>query len=153
MPRVIFYLLDESHIEQQPAQQHMACVLATQAYRQKRKAVILCENKNMAENVDELLWQRPVDAFVPHNLSGEGPGNGTPVEITWQSPNAMNRSVLINLGAHIPGELRGFSTIYDFVPVNDDEKQQARERYKQYRAAGCQLDTLPAKTVLESTDG
>ncbi len=27
------------------------------------------------------LWARPAESFVPHNLAGEGPRGGAPVEI------------------------------------------------------------------------
>ena len=145
--------MDDEQVAEQPAQLHAACQLASQCYRQKQRSLILCENQNAAEAMDELLWQLPTDAFVPHNLTGEGPANGTPVEICWEMPAYPNKGVLINLGRELPQNIQRFAKIYDFVPADETLKQQARERYKHYRAAGHNLDTQPAKSIYENIDG
>ncbi|MDF2178622.1 DNA polymerase III subunit chi [Aliiglaciecola sp. CAU 1673] len=150
MAEVIFYLLDEEQNDAQPAPLALACRLAAQAYRSKQACLVLCEDKQQAEAVDELLWQLPVDAFVPHNLTGEGPPKGTPVEIAWQGSSRSNKPVLINLASQLPEGHQRFKRIFDFVPADDQQKQQARERYKQYRGAGHQLDTRPANSIEEN---
>jgi DNA polymerase-3 subunit chi len=151
MPNVTFYLLDETdERHQQPAHFALACLLATRSYRQKQKCLVYCQDQKQAEQFDELLWQLPNDAFVPHNLTGEGPLGGAPVEICWQTPNQFNRSVLINLAENIPDFHQRFRQVIDFVPAKEQLKPLARERYKQYRAAGCQLDTLVASSINET---
>ncbi len=150
MPHVTFYLLDnQSEINSMPQHFALACALATRNYRNKQKTTVYCNNQQDAERFDELLWQLPVDAFVPHNLVGEGPVNGTPVEICWQPPKQFNRPVLINLSAHVPDFHSRYKQIIDFVPAEEALKEQARERYKHFRAAGCQLDTQPATSINE----
>ncbi len=148
MSNVTFYLLDESS-QDKPAHLELACLLAARSYRQKQKCLVYCQDQAQAEQFDELLWQLPTDAFVPHNLSGEGPVGGAPVEICWQTPNQFNRAVLINLAPNVPDFHQRFKQIIDFVPASEALKVQARERYKHYRAAGNQLDTLPASTLNE----
>ena len=151
MSHVRFYLLDETQqVNQQPAHFALACLLATRSYRQKQKCLVFCENQQQAEQFDELLWQLPNDAFVPHNLTGEGPVGGAPVEICWQTPSQFNRPVLINLAETIPEFHQRFRQVIDFVPADEQQKLQARERYKHYRAAGNQLDTLPASSINET---
>lgn len=74
MSNVTFYLLDETDdTHQQPAHFALACLLATRSYRHKQKCLVYCQDQSQAEQFDELLWQLPNDAFVPHNLAGEGP--------------------------------------------------------------------------------
>ena len=151
MPNVTFYLLDETNeIHQQPAHFALACLIATRSYRQKQKCIVYCQDQKQAEQLDELLWQLPNDAFVPHNLAGEGPVGGAPVEICWQAPSQFNRPVLINLTDNMPTFHQRFRHIIDFVPALDTLKAQARERYKHYRAAGNTLDTLPASSIHET---
>jgi DNA polymerase-3 subunit chi len=151
MSNVRFYLLDETtDTSQQPAHFELACVLATHFYRNKQKCIVYCQDQQQAEQFDELLWQLPVDAFVPHNLSGEGPVGGAPVEICWQAPIQFNRPVLINLTDTAPEFHTRFRQVIDFVPATEELKAQARERYKQYRAAGNQLDTQPASSINET---
>lgn len=150
MSQVTFFILDQDNSEQQLS---IACELAAQSYRARKKCLVLCQEQAIAEQFDELLWALPAKGFVPHNLTGEGPKNGTPVEISWQLPTHFSRQVLINLTNAMPESASRFRQIYDFVPAEEHAKQQARERYKHYRAAGHQLETRPASSVNESNDG
>ena len=155
MSKVSFYLLDDE--VENPSQlpgdfpQHLtlACDLAARCFRNKQRCLVFCENKLVAEQFDELLWQFPSNRFVPHNLFGEGPAGGAPVEINWQTPKQFNRPVLVNLAQKMPDFHQRFGQVYDFVPAQEQLKQQARDRYKYYRAAGNQMDTMPASSINE----
>ena len=153
MTQTCFYLLEQTEVAQHDARLVAACQLAAQCFGNKQKVLIQCQDKQQAEQIDELLWQLPVARFVPHNLSGEGPSNGTPVEICWQSTPARNRPVLINLQETMPDKSQQFRQIFDFVPAEDAQKHTARERYKHYRAAGIPLHTQPAQALIERHDG
>ncbi|WP_087018824.1 DNA polymerase III subunit chi [Thaumasiovibrio subtropicus] len=140
MTHATFYLLDEAEAEFQ-----LACDLASQYHQQGQRVYIHTEQKADAERIDNLLWQRDPDAFVPHNLLGEGPRAGSPVEIGWQYlRHSGHRSVLINLANNAANFAVTFAQVIDFVPCDENLKQLARERYKQYRHAGIQLQTLTA---------
>lgn len=149
MSKVTFYLLEQvtDDNSQQPAHLVLACQLAARCFRSKQRCLVFCDTQALAEQFDELLWQLPTDSFVPHNLAGEGPPGGAPVEISWQAPSQYNRGVLINLSPEVADFHHRFTQIYDFVPAGDTLKQQARDRYKNYRGAGNQLDTLPGSTL------
>ena len=153
MTDIVFYL------QQQPEQgdavtiDQIACFLCAQYYQQKAKVMVLCRDKAHAEQLDELLWQLPAQRFVPHNLSGEGPKNGTPVEICWQQSNNIYGKYLINLTANLPVNYHKCRQVADFVPIDEQQKQSARERYKQYRAAGHAMRTENAAEMIESNHG
>ena len=144
MPQVSFYIIEAQDEGSASPSLDLACELAARCFRNKQRVLVWCNDQQSAEAFDELLWQLPVQGFVPHNLSGEGPTGGAPVEINWQEPVANNRQVLINLATDAPQFSQRFSQVYDFVPRADEQKQQARDRYKQYRGMGCDLKTLPA---------
>ncbi len=129
-----------------------ACDLAAQSFRRRQRVWVHCANKAQAEAFDELLWQRPVEAFVPHNLAGEGAG-GAPVEISWTAPRHTNSHVLINLADEFPDFARRFGLAYDFVPSDEARKQQARIRYKHFRMAGFELTTQPLSKINETYNG
>ena len=135
----------------------IACTLAAQHFRAKRRCLVLCSDQKHAELFDELLWQQPLDAFVPHNLTGEGPANGAPVEVCWadEKLNAKfhSRQVLINLTDTLPKDAHKFKQIIDFVPAAEVPKQAARDRYKQYRASGFQMSTEAASSINEIQNG
>ena len=127
------------------ASENLACNLAASAWRVGKKVLIACETEQQALNLDEALWQREPDEFVPHNLSGEITQFATPIEISWLGKrNAQRRDLLINLQTNVPDFVAGFNQVIDFVPQDETEKAQSRERYKQYRQLGWQLSTEKA---------
>lgn len=149
MSAVRFYALADDTVapaghENVPAVCIKACELTAELYSQKKKSVVLCADQAQAEAVDELLWQLPAGRFVPHNLAGEGPNGGAPVEIVWQLQSLPRKQCLINLSGQMVNNFNQFQQIIDFVPVEATAKQLARERYKQFQQAGCQMQFLPA---------
>lgn len=152
MKSAVFYLLpddDGQHVSLLQA----ACELAAQQCRSRQKVWVYCTDQQSAEQLDDLLWQRPTDAFVPHNLVGEGPANGAQVEIGWQAPQFVSRPVLINLHPNFPEFSAQFRSVIDFVPADEAGKVSARERYKQYRAAGFNMQTQPFEANIEKRNG
>ncbi|HDR1057493.1 DNA polymerase III subunit chi [Pasteurella multocida] len=136
-----FYLLSE-----QAQMEKMACDFAASAWRLGKRVLIACENEQQALDIDEALWAREVDEFVPHNLSGEVTTYATPIEVSWKGKrNAQRRDLLINLQAEVPDYVSSFTQVIDFVPVEEHLKVLARERYKQLRQLGWQLSTEQIK--------
>lgn len=143
MKQVQFYLLSQADSAEISAAEIQACELAANAWREGKRVLIACETEQQALNIDETLWAREPDSFVPHNLSGEITTYATPVEISWKGKrNAQRRDVLISLQQEIPDFVTSFNQVIDFVPVEETAKAQARERYKQYRQLGWQLETV-----------
>lgn len=136
MKQVQFYVLTQDNIYEQ------ACDLAAKAWRLGKRVLISCETEQQAFEIDERLWAREPDSFVPHNLSGEVTQYATPIEISWKGKrNAQRRDLLISLQQAIPEYVASFTQVIEFVPIQETEKAQARERYKQYRQMGWQLST------------
>lgn len=124
------------------AEESLACDLAASAWRLGKKVLITCETEEQALKLDEALWQRDPDEFVPHNLSGEMTSYATPIEISWQGKrNTQRRDILINLQSQVPDFISSFNQFIDFVPVDEQLKILARERYKLLRSQGWQLQT------------
>lgn len=143
--QVQFYLLSQETEGELSAQEALACDLAAKAWRLGKCVIISCENEEQALRLDDVLWARDPDQFVPHNLSGEITTYATPIEISWQGKrNAQRRDILISLQSQLPDFINSFNQIIDFVPVNEEQKALARERYKQYRQLGWQLVTEQA---------
>lgn len=143
--QVSFYLLQDTSNELSTAPAHFAfaCQLCADLYRAKQRVFVYTADQQQAEAFDELLWQFDAERFVPHNLTGEGPRYGAPVEIGWQAPR-QNRNVLINLADTVPAFANRFSQIIEFVPAAEQLKAQARERFKQYRQLGVNPQTITA---------
>lgn len=144
MPSATFFLMPEASEDEQDA---FICDKIAELYRKHKRLRIWAQSQRQAEALDELLWQRPADAFIPHNLAGEGASTGAPVEIGWPQAVADTASrpgyALFNLADEVPVQAQQSQQLYDIVPVSNDGKAVARERYKHYRARGCQMHTLP----------
>ncbi|BDY03366.1 DNA polymerase III subunit chi [Ferrimonas sp. YFM] len=142
MANATFYLIDANADGALSAHLSLACQLAANCYRQGKPVYLHCEDQAQAEQMDETLWQFDADRFVPHNLVGEGPRGGAPVEIGHNGQfSSKKRPVLINLAAKAPQFAVEFAQIFDFVPAADDAKALARERYRAYRQMGVELTT------------
>ncbi|WP_176487902.1 DNA polymerase III subunit chi [Candidatus Regiella insecticola] len=125
----------------------LACELAAKYWRLGKRVLIACESLQQAERLDEALWQRSPEQFVPHNLAGEGPKQGAPIELAWPERRGSSpRHLLINLLSQIADFVTVFQEVIDFVPYEEHLKQLARERYKSYRRVGFHLSTAKLPT-------
>lgn len=120
--------------------------LAQHFAKQGAKVYLNCEDKPQAESIAEALWQVDTKDFQAHNLVGEGPKYGTNIEIGHQGVKpSWNRQLVINLADNKTTFANKFAEVVDFVPCEEKAKQLARERYKIYRQAGYQLQTIEIK--------
>lgn len=147
MKNATFYILDNDNtLDGLNAVEQQVCELAAEHFRRGKRVLIACEEQQQALRLDEALWRRPVDSFVPHNLAGEGPRGGAPVEIAWPEKRSFSpRDVLITLRQNFADFATAFPEVIDFVPYENSLKQRARERYKAYRLAGFTLNTASWK--------
>ena len=147
MKNATFYLLDnDTTVDDLSAVEQLVCEIAAERWRAGKRVLIACEDEQQAIRLDEALWSRPPDSFVPHNLAGEGPRGGAPVEIAWPAKrNSSPRDILISLRVNFADFATAFTEVVDFVPYEETLKQLARERYKAYRVAGFNLNTATWK--------
>ncbi|MDU6924649.1 DNA polymerase III subunit chi [Franconibacter helveticus 513] len=143
MKNATFYLLDnDDTVDGLGAVERLVCDIAAERWRNGKRVLIACEDEQQAIRLDEALWTRPPESFVPHNLAGEGPRGGAPVEIAWpQKRSSAPRDILISLRPAFADFATAFTEVIDFVPIEESQKQLARERYKAYRVAGFHLTT------------
>lgn len=124
------------------------CEVAASYFRAGCSVFVATESLAQSEALDELLWQRPAAGFVPHNLQGEGPAYGSPVEIGHLPPK-KKRQVLINLQPHAPSFGNRFEQVIDVVPGDDAGKQLARQRFMAYRQQQFALQTIDITTLTD----
>ncbi|WP_404341003.1 DNA polymerase III subunit chi [Pseudoalteromonas mariniglutinosa] len=137
-----FYVLKQDDNAKQSLSAHfdLAARIAADQYRLGHRVFIYVDNTDTAHTIDDTIWCFDPDSFVPHNLQGEGPKGGAPVEI-GMTPPVGNRKILINLAEQLPDFIRRFQQVFDFVPVEQTAKQAARERFKKLRQLGANIAT------------
>ncbi|VFP84527.1 DNA polymerase III subunit chi [Candidatus Erwinia haradaeae] len=154
MKRATFYLLWSSTASYLiDNQTQWICNLVHAQWREKRKGILVaCLDQQQAIQLDQALWTWAPHTFLPHNLVGQGPTHGAPVELIWppQCPDT-SYDLLITLLPQCINYASSFSEVIDFVPLAESCKALARARYKTYRNLGFTLHTkqLP-KTCFDS---
>ncbi|AFP85639.1 DNA polymerase III, chi subunit [secondary endosymbiont of Heteropsylla cubana] len=150
MKSVTFYVLNQHvTIDDLAAIEQFVCDFVAKQWRQVKRILIFCKDDTQAFRLDEALWGRSADEFIPHNLVGEGFPDGSPIEICWpQRLEGRNiyRDLLINLLETDVTFPFSFNSVIDFVPNDNTLKELARCRYKQYRNLGFHVITSKSST-------
>jgi DNA polymerase-3 subunit chi len=144
MANATFYLIaDNSPQATEDGFGEYVLFLAQHFAKQGAKVYLNCNDKPHAEQLAERFWQVDPAQFIAHNLVGEGPKYATNIEIGYQAVKpTWNRQLVINLAENETTFANKFAEVVDFVPCEEKAKQLARERYKIYRQAGYQLQTI-----------
>ncbi|WP_413285769.1 DNA polymerase III subunit chi [Vibrio sp. MA40-2] len=144
MKTATFYIVqpDSPQCDEQGFQSYVLFLLKHFS-EQGVKLYLNAENKEDSLHWDDRLWQQQPSQFLAHNLVGEGPKNGTLIEIGYtELKPSWNRQLVINLAKDQTNFAGTFAQVIDFVPYDEKAKQNARERYKIYRQAGYQMQTI-----------
>ena len=138
MTRIDFYIVDSDKTSSRAL---LACRLAEKAYSLKNKIYIYTTDESQAKSFDELLWTYRAGSFVPHQQLGTEDNPDCPVLIGHtDAPEGLNQ-VLINLDIAVPLFFSRFERVVEIVNQDENQRQQARERFKFYRDRGYDLHT------------
>jgi DNA polymerase-3 subunit chi len=145
MTRVDFYVLDSSESNQQ---QLFACRLAEKAYRLGHSVYIHTEDKQQANEVDQLLWSFRSNSFIPHTIVDTDFAKAHPasVEIGYGTDAGDHHAVLVNLASEIPAFFGRFERVSEVVTGQETVRASARKRYAFYRDRGYPLKSHDIKT-------
>jgi len=137
MTRVDFYILDNS---QSRAKTLFACRLTEKIYKSGYTLLLYTSSEKQSSDLDNLLWTFRQGSFVPHAIYTVGSSSSAPVLIT----NTMKDSntpaqVLVNLGDDVPNCFSQFERVAEIVDENN--RAQARKRYRFYQERGYPLHT------------
>ena len=135
MPRADFYLIAKPRFRDDPLL--LVCELAKKAFEAGNRVLVLARSIDQAEQLDEKLWEFDELAFVPHQIAGDDDDAITPVLIAPPEIDAPMRALVINLR---DGAVDGsFDRVLEVVPADDSAREPLRERWKQYKARGFEV--------------
>jgi DNA polymerase-3 subunit chi len=133
MPRVDFYVLPENS-----SAERFACTIATKAWQQGHTVYFETASREAAAVMDDLLWTFNDISFLPHAVAEDG-APAERVVIGWHNRPPENFEVLINLTPEIPTTAERFARIVEIVAGDQQQRNEARNRYKAYRERGYEL--------------
>ncbi len=117
-----------------------ACEVVRKHYEAGRQLQIYLSDTRQLHRFDRLLWGFEPQAFVPHLLADDPLAAQTPVLLTHQAPVPHTPEVwLLNLDEHCPPGFEQFSRILELVSERESDKRAARERWRIYQNAQCEL--------------
>lgn len=140
--KIDFHVLEEASNQRA---WHYACQLLEKAHSEQRKVFIYMNSDEEAERLDTLLWTYKEDSFIPHhlyNLNEEFPAK---IQIASKAPATEQTDLLLNLSKELPAFYTQFSHVIEIVFSDPHVQQLARERFKQYREQGHEINTYKTK--------
>ncbi|GAA3931355.1 DNA polymerase III subunit chi [Luteimonas lutimaris] len=134
--RADFYLIAKPRFREEPLR--LVCELARKAHDAGLWTLVLARDADQAEALDGLLWDMGDDAYIPHQVAGDDEDDVTPVLIAPPEIDAPLRPLVINLrDAAVEGD---FERVLEVVPADDSARGPLRERWKQYKARGLEVN-------------
>lgn len=148
MSNVDFYLLEDPKL----SKDRTACLLTEKAFHLGNRLYLHAKNEQHASIMDNLLWTFHDASFIPHVVFHSDQelamGSDYPVLIGYKSDvlSQKNMNQLLRfdvviclsiLPISIIGQLK--RTVEIVLGEDKAEKEQARQRYRQYRQAGFSL--------------
>ena len=118
-----------------------ACRIVAKGYSLKRRIIVFCPDPETAQRIDRLLWTTPATGFIPHCAPSDALAPVTPVIVDHAGAEPVHDQVLLNLRAEWPPFFGRFERLIEIVSVDDEDRRQARERYKFYRDRGYEIRT------------
>lgn len=115
-----------------------ACRLLRKAVGAGSKVVVTAPAEALAR-LDTLLWTFSQTDFIAHVRQPAEPGllAASPVVLTEAPAQDLpHHQVLLNLGPQLPAGFERFERLIEVVSLDEDDRQQARRRWKQYTELG-----------------
>ena len=113
--------------------------LVGKAYAQGRRVRIVTPDAATTVALDKLLWEQPVDGFVPHVTMTSMHAADTPVIVDHSLLHEGAADVLINLSAEPPAFFGRFERLFEIVGQDATLAAAGRERWAFYKARGYAL--------------
>ncbi len=132
MPRADFYLIAKPRFREEPLR--LVCELVRKSHDSGQPTLVLARDREQAEAIDDLLWAFDDEAYIPHQIAGDDEDDLAPVLIATPDMDVPMRPLVLNLrDAVVDGT---FERVLEVVPADDSAREPLRERWKQYKARG-----------------
>lgn len=113
--------------------------LVGKAYAQGRRVRVVTPDAATTAALDKLLWEQPVEGFVPHVTMTSPQAALTPVIVDHSLLHEGAADVLINLSAEPPAFFSRFERMFEIVGSDLTLAAAGRERWAFYKARGYPL--------------
>lgn len=134
MTRIDFYVNAEDRLA-------TLCSLGGKAVKQGLRLFVLTPDRDTTERVDRFLWTQPAVGFLPHCSAHHKLASVTPIIVDHLTDAIVHEQVLVNLTADCSQLFSRFERLIEIVGNDEDDKTQARTRFRFYRDRGYEIRT------------
>ena len=121
--------------------------LAEAALARQRRLFVFTSGRDMAEELEAILWTRNATGFLPHCRSNHPLAAETPIVVDWEGPALSHDDILINLATAHPAFFSRFRHLVEIVSTDESDRIAARSRYRFYRDRGYEIRSRDAAGV------
>ncbi len=115
--------------------------LSVKALRQDTRLFVLTADDEVTQQVERYLWTQPAIGFLPHCRARHQLANVTPIIVDHVTDRIVHEQVLVNFSADCSHVFSRFERLIEIVGQDEDDKSQARARYRFYRDRGYEIRT------------
>lgn len=125
-----------------PHRLRKACEVVHRHYLAGRHVLVYTADARRLAHFDQLLWSFESTAFVPHVADDDPLAADTPVLLSQRLALPLPLDAggeppwLLNLDLALPPAPERFKRILEIVSLHVEDRQAARERWRQYQALG-----------------
>jgi len=116
-----------------------ACLLSHKAMQNGLRVMLHTPDEATADALDQMLWQYPAAAFIPHCRSSDEEAADTPVIIGHQPEPFPHSELLISLHTGCLPFFSRFERVIEIVSRDTEDARLGRERYGFYRERGYEM--------------
>jgi len=127
-----------------PDRLRTACVITRKRYQAGDRVIVYCTDAARLAAFDRLLWAFDPISFVPHVSADDALAAATPVVLCASAPERVLDALgvvasvpwLLNLDDACVPEAARFERVMEVVSDLDEDRLQARQRWRAYAAQG-----------------
>ncbi len=116
-----------------------ACQLSHKAMQNGLRVLLHTPDETTANTLDQLLWQYPATAFLPHCRNNDSAASEMPVIVEYLDEPFAHGEVLISLHTACLPFFSRFERVIEIVSADADDARLGRERFGFYRDRGYEL--------------
>jgi DNA polymerase-3 subunit chi len=119
-----------------------ACVLSHKALQNGLRVLLHTPDEATAASLDQMLWQHPPAAFIPHCRSDAEEAAQWPVVLNSGNDRFPHYDLLISLHDECVSFFSRFERVIEIVSHDAEDSRLGRERYKFYKDRGYELSHI-----------
>ena len=128
---------------------HYSCRVIRKVRAAGKRAVVYTNQADRLAQFDAALWTFSALDFVPHAYADSPLAAATPVLLAHDAESAPDSDVLLTLDdeapPHFEALFKRYERVIEVVSSDDDDRQRARVRFKNYRECGFQPTAFEVK--------